>query len=307
MTATGLVRETPFLLEPLRGLESRLADIGRAELGSILAPVVERLHEPLEPGELHGVAMAALSFCKRLYTNARSGEALILARAVLFQAKLASDPLLERLASTVCGLLAADTARRRRGDGALRKCPSPGRRRSGGSERNLEQPGPCDGHRGKLRHGGALLPAGNRPLEGRTPIRCIPRYVAWMNLAKSHFELELIVEGLAVAARRAHVGATEEFRERDLTGALSLRREPRSSSRRVGARSPRPSHTFARLSAMADRDSNPARPDRGCYRSCGLRGRRSGRADIALTRLEGSTSPCARDARLASRHARVRR
>src|SRR6185437_6637688 len=106
---TALVREVPQLLEPLRGLDERLSEIGRAALGSILAPIVERLREPLEPAQLERVAVPSLAFCKRLYTNARSGEALILARAVLFQAALADDAMLERLASTVCGLLAADT------------------------------------------------------------------------------------------------------------------------------------------------------------------------------------------------------
>ncbi len=51
-----------------------------------------------------------MGLCRRLFAGARSADALPLARALLAQSILADDPVLERRASGVCGLLAADTA-----------------------------------------------------------------------------------------------------------------------------------------------------------------------------------------------------
>src|SRR5215831_9132870 len=97
------------LLEPLRQAEGRLATIPRTELAALLAPLVERLHDDL-PASAAQVPDAALAFCRRLYANARSGDALPLARAVLVQADIRGDLGLERRAATACGLLSADTA-----------------------------------------------------------------------------------------------------------------------------------------------------------------------------------------------------
>src|SRR5215472_6583779 len=93
------------LLEPLRRAEAGLPALPRPELARLLAPLVERLHQPLPPGEAVPVSDAALAFCRRLYAHARSGDALPLARAVLAQAALAGEAALERRAATACGLL----------------------------------------------------------------------------------------------------------------------------------------------------------------------------------------------------------
>jgi len=285
MTA-ALVRETPPLLEPLLGLEPRLAGIGRAELASLMVPIVERLREPLEGGELERVAMPLLSFCKRLYTNARSGEALILARAVLFQAALRNDSSLERLASVACGLLAADT-----GDvveavehyvNALR----------------LTGDDPVEASTIWNNLGLAMGIAGNYEMAGRCYQRAIDlvhrdsnplyhRYVACVNLSQSHFHVGSYREGL-VAADRALMEQMEEFRERDLSVALFLRRNLVRLLVAVGRISDA-EHHVNEATRLADRMRTPraliaASTARAVYELA------LGNDDLALTRLEGALS-----------------
>ena len=284
--STGLVREMPPLLEPLRGLEARLSEIGRAELSAMLAPLVERLHEPLDPAEFGAVAMPALAFCKRLYTNARSGEALILARGVLFQATLTNDLPVERLASVACGLLAADTgdvveavehyvnALRLTGDDPVE---------ASGIWNNL---------------GLAMGIAGNFEMAGRCYQRSIdlvrkttdplyPRYVACVNLAQSHFHIGSHSEGL-VAADLALMEQTEEFRERDLSVALFLRRNLVRLLVAVG-RVADAEHHVNEASRLADQMRTPraliaASTARAVYELA------LGINDVGLTRLETALS-----------------
>jgi hypothetical protein len=108
MPSNGLLLEAPHVLDPLRGIEATIPEIGRAELAAALVPLIARLHEALGAREREELCGFAIEFCRRLYSNARSGDALALARAMLFQAFISVDLPLERRASTVCGLLAAD-------------------------------------------------------------------------------------------------------------------------------------------------------------------------------------------------------
>ncbi|HXS53816.1 MAG TPA: HD domain-containing phosphohydrolase [Usitatibacter sp.] len=283
---TALVREVPQLLEPLRGLDERLSEIGRAELGSILAPIVERLREPLERAQLERVAMPLLVLCKRLYTNARSGEALTVARAVLFQAKLGNDSSLERFASVACGLLAADT-----GDvveavehyvNALR----------------LVGDDPLEASAIWNNLGLAMGIAGNFEMAGRCYQRTIDlvhrdsnplyhRYVACVNLAQSHFHVGSHADGL-VAADRALMEQTDEFVERDLSAALFLRRNLVRLLVAVG-RVPDAEHHVNEATRLADRMRTPraliaASTARAVYELA------LGNEDLALTRLETALS-----------------
>ncbi|HEX6633420.1 MAG TPA: hypothetical protein VF038_05595, partial [Usitatibacter sp.] len=206
----GLLHETSDLLEPLRALEPRLSEIGRAELAAGLKPVVERLKAPLPAAEWRELAPYALSLCRRLYSNARSGDALILARGVLFQAALTRDPVLERRASMVCGLLAADTA-----DiveavehyvNALRLAS--------------DDPVEASGIWNNI--GLAMGIAGNYEMAGRCYQRAIglpacveepvyARYAACMNLAQSKMETGAYSDGL-VSAEKARYEETADFR-----------------------------------------------------------------------------------------------
>jgi putative two-component system response regulator len=219
---TSLIQELPSVLEPLRGLEPRIGEIGRTEMAAILAPVIERLHERLPAGEAVELATATIAFCRRLYANGRSGDALPLARALLAQAALAEDPGMERRAATVCGLLAADSA-----DvveaiehyvHALRVVGDD-RTEASGIWNNI---------------GLAMAIAGNPEMAGRCYQRAVElvksdsdpvyvRYAAWVNLAQSNFQLGCHEDGLTFADR-ALMEQTEEFRDRDLHVALLLRR-----------------------------------------------------------------------------------
>ncbi len=219
---TSLVQEMPSVLEPLRGLEPRIGELGRAELAAVLAPVIERLHERLPAGEAAEVAPSILAFCRRLYANARSGDALPLARAVLAQTVLAGDPVLERRAATVCGLLSADSA-----DvvGAIEHHVRA--LRLAGDDR-IEASGIWNNI------GLAMAIAGNAEMAGRCYQRSVDlvksepdpvyaRYVAWVNLAQSNFQLGCHEEGL-IFADRALMEQTGAIRDRDLHVALLLRR-----------------------------------------------------------------------------------
>ncbi len=110
MTNAPGVQTDPALSELLPALEARLPTLDRRELAEAMAPVVDRLNSPIPADRRAAVAEAVMGSCRRLFASARSGDALPLARALLSQAVLAGDAVLERRASGVCGLLAADTA-----------------------------------------------------------------------------------------------------------------------------------------------------------------------------------------------------
>lgn len=104
------VQADPAFLALLPALEARLPTLERGELAEAMAPVMARLQEPIPADQRAPVAEAVMGLCRRLFAGARSADALPLARALLSQSILADDPVLERRASGVCGLLAADTA-----------------------------------------------------------------------------------------------------------------------------------------------------------------------------------------------------
>ncbi len=110
MTAVPEARTDAYCVDFLRQLEPRVSQLDRPELADALAPLIARLNEPIPGPERDAVTEAVLAFCRRLYANSRSGDALPLARGLLSQAALAGDPVLERRAAGTCGLLAADTA-----------------------------------------------------------------------------------------------------------------------------------------------------------------------------------------------------
>ena len=110
MTTVPEVLPESVFLERLHFLESRVEQLDRRDLAAATAPLVARLGERLPEASRGEVAEAVLGFCRRLFGCARSGDALPIARALLSQAVLADDGVLERRASSACGLLAGDTA-----------------------------------------------------------------------------------------------------------------------------------------------------------------------------------------------------
>ena len=269
-------------LEPLEGLEHRLPTLGRGELGRLLMPFVHRLQEPLPAAQVPEVVDAALSLCRRLYANARSGDALPLARAVLAQSAIARDPALERRAATACGLLSADTA-----DivGAIEHHVRALRLAAG-------DPVEMSGVWNNI--GLAMGIAGNYELAGRCYQRAVDlleaerepvytRYAACVNLAQSNFQVGAFEEGLGFAHRALNEQCTR-FREQDLHVALLLRRNLARLLVAVGRFEEAGPHVAEAL-AIADELRTPraliaAQTARAVHELA------IGRTDVALTRLE---------------------
>jgi putative two-component system response regulator len=272
------------LLEPLRQAEPRLATLPRAELAHLLAPLIERLHARLPDGEAAGVPDAALAFCRRLYANARSGEALPLARAVLAQAALAGDGALERRAATACGLLSADTA-----DlvGAIEhhvqalRLAGDDRIEASGVWNNI---GLAMGIAGNYEMAAKCYQRSINLLEGHAGA-VYARYAACMNLAHCHFQLGECMDGLSIASR-ALEEETAGFRERDLMAVLRLRRNLVRLLVREGRVADAEPYV-AEASALAQQINTP----RALIASATARAvfeLANGQSDVALTRLEAA-------------------
>jgi HD-GYP domain-containing protein (c-di-GMP phosphodiesterase class II) len=270
------------LLEPLRQAEGRLATVSRAELAQILAPLVERLHERLPAGAAATVPNAALAFCHRLYSHARSGDALPLGRAVLAQAALSGNVTLERQAAGACGLLSADTADLvgaiEHHVQALRLCGQDHIKASG-VWNNI---------------GIAMGIAGNYEMAARCYQRSIQlseperepvynRYLAYVNLSYALLQVEMIEEGL----RYGHMALREQtqaFRERDLLNALLLERNLVRllvAAQRTAEAEPH----VSQANALAEQIRTPralvaATTTRAVFELA------DGRTDVALTRFE---------------------
>src|SRR6185436_13797170 len=88
----------------------RFAALGRGELREALEPHFLRLQASLPADEARQAVDNALALCRTLYANARSAEALVLARSALERARAIGEPGLLRKACTACGVLSADTA-----------------------------------------------------------------------------------------------------------------------------------------------------------------------------------------------------
>jgi putative two-component system response regulator len=286
MPSHGLLLEAPHVLDPVRGIEATISEIGRAELASALGPLIGRLHEVLGEAEREELCVYGMKLCRRLYSNARSGDALPLARAVLFQGFLSRAVDIERGASTVCGLLAADVgdvveavehyvnALRLAGDDRLE---------AGAVWNNI---------------GIAMRIAGNYEMAGRCYQRALDlvrshaapfyfRYVTCVNLAQSHFQVSSFADGLRFG-EQALAEQTEEFRDKDPLVALLLRRNLVRLLVALG-RVPEAEAHVAEATTLADRIRTPrariaAAITRSVYELA------LGQTDVSLTRLENALS-----------------
>ncbi len=272
------------VVQDLHGLHARLSELGKVELRMALAPVVGRLHEPLEAKEMRDAVDASVALCKLMYSRARSAEALPLANALFAQASLAHDERSMRRAAVLCGLMAADST-----DvvGAIEHYVA-ALRIPAAADPALEASGIWNNI------GLAMGIAGNYELAARCYQRCIAltdalpgdvynRYIGHVNLADSLYQSGAIEEGLGFA-QRALREQTLEFRERDLHNALLLERNLVRllvASGRAGDAEPH----VAQCSVLADRSQSPraliaAAATRATYELA------LGQTDFALTRLE---------------------
>jgi putative two-component system response regulator len=269
-------------IDALRQLESRLASVGREELSEALAPVIRQFNGAMPPAEAAAAAEAALAFCRRLYANARSGDALPLARAVLAQAVASRSGALERRAATACGLLAADTA-----DvvGAVEyhvralRLAGDDRVEASGVWNNI---GLAMGIAGNYDMAAKCYQRALQLAEGE-PQPVYSRYMAYMNLAHAQLQLERVGEGLECATRALRE-QTRAFREADLHSALLLER----NVVRLLVAANRPADAQAHVeeaTALSERLLTPraivaAATTRAVFELA------RGQTDVALTRLE---------------------
>jgi tetratricopeptide (TPR) repeat protein len=222
VTAEASVRNTDPALEILQALDARvLATTGRADLARMLAPVLSRLGEGMEPKDSEAFSRATLKACQLLHTSARSREALALARALLAHARANGQPLIERHASSACGILCADV-----GDpvGAIEHQVDALR---------LAQDDRVAAARAWNNIGLAMSVAGHSAMASRCYERALRtletvhgaadvRYHALLNLAQSEFDATAYEEGL-VAAQLALASETPSTAGAHMD-ALRLRR-----------------------------------------------------------------------------------
>lgn len=269
------------MLELLGRLEPAL---DRREFAQALAPVTARLCAALPGEERATVAEGVLALCRRLYSGARSSDALPLAQALLAQAGIAGDAVLERRASSACGLLAADTA------DVVGAVAYHARALSLAAQEDdrVEQ------SRTWNNIGLAFGVAGNHELESRCYRRALAlvrpvaghvysRYTASANLANALYSLGDEEEGLE-HARAALRELTPAFVEQDLLCAILLRRNLVRLLIAAG-RLPDVGEHIAAVAALADRARTPrafvaAATTRAAYEIA------TGSTDIALTRLD---------------------
>ncbi len=191
---------------------------------SDISPLLQRLQAPLAASELHEVVGSALTLCRVLYQNARSGDALPLARAVLAQCTEARDAALIRRAAMVCGHLATDTGDLVRGIEhhvqALRLATAAGDTVE--MSRMWVNIGTVTGVSGNFDMASrcfmralALVEDHEEPLQGR--------YAACGNLADCYYQAGNLDKGLQYA-ERSLLELTPEFRDQDLYAAILLRR-----------------------------------------------------------------------------------
>jgi len=288
MTATPTGVTAPFAAGELVHLESRLPLLGRRELGEELQPLLASLQVLVPAGERGALCDAALSICRRIYANARSIDALPLARAVLAQATLANDQVLMRRASTACGLLLADSADIA---GALEQHVQSLRLASAAGDA-------IEMSRTWNNIGLALSVSGNHDMARRCYLRALAlvqeddgpvysRYAACANLANSLCALGETGEGLEYA-NRALEELIPAYVEQDSYGVMILHRNLvllLVSSRRVEEAEPH----VAVVATLATQVKTPrafitAATTRAAYEIA------VGRSDLALTRLDGALS-----------------
>ncbi len=288
MIATPEDRLESPTLDLLGRLSERLSTLDRREVAEALAPVLACLQERLPDAERAPVTEAVLALCRDLYANARSGDALPLAQSLLAQAGIAGDAVLERRASSACGLLAADIA-----DvvGAI-AYHARSLAIAAAHEDRVEQ------SRTWNNIGLAFGVAGNYELAVRCYLRAVAlvesvaapvysRCTAWSNLAHSLFQMGEFAAGLRYG-QLALGELTPGFLEQDVYGALLLRRNLVRLLIATGQVAQAEAHAQV-CAQLAQRTRTPrsvvaAATTRAAYELA------IGQIDIALTRLDDALS-----------------
>jgi len=109
LNAECFSQETLSLAASLEEAETRLLDREHPASYRDFTVLLQRMHEPQEESEAAAACKVALRLCQRLYSSARSFEALPFGHANLALSEYANDANLLRWAHTACGLLLTDT------------------------------------------------------------------------------------------------------------------------------------------------------------------------------------------------------
>ena len=212
------------LLDLLRETQPQLPQQGADQIRDVLAPIVARLREPWRDEDATAIVDQAFAVCRLLYNAARSGEALMLAQAMLEQPEIARHELLVRRAAIMCGLLSADS-----GDvpGAMEYYVRSLRLATRAGDK--AQTGLIWNNIGL-----AMTISGHHDLAARCYERALaqseegtrPSYVYYLasgNLANAHFHLGNIEEGIRYGELWLRE-MTPSLRERDLYAAILYHR-----------------------------------------------------------------------------------
>jgi putative two-component system response regulator len=286
VTVASGVRPEPAPLDILRTLQPTAAKLDRREFAESISPLLSRFQALMPSEERAAVAEGVVAFCRHMYGIARSGDALPLAQGMLAQAILADDPVLERRASTMCGLLCGDTV-----DivGAIAY-------HSRALALAESQAGLVDQATAWTNIGVAFSTAGNDELAVRCWRRAVAtveplpgsprvRYTACCNLAHGLFQLGEIDEGLRFATRALAL-ADPAWVAADPGNAILIRRTIVWLLIAAGRTAEAKDHVAA-TAELAARAATPraliaAGTTRATYEIA------VGQTDIALTRLEDS-------------------
>ena len=254
--------------------------VSEDSVGALLA----RLRAPLPAAEVDSAVDSALATCRRLYGNARSRDALPLARAALAQCTRAGDRNLIVRAATACGLLSSDMA-----DlvGAI-EYHVQALRIAMADENRVEMSRTW----GNIGH--TIGITGNFNLSVRCYRRSLAlvephegpiysRFSACTNLADNYYQLGRVDEGLTFAVRALRE-MTPEFRDQDPYSAILLHRNLVRLYLAAGRRQEAASHVSEALRLAEGATSARARIaadiTRASYELA------TGRSDVALTRLD---------------------
>lgn len=287
-TAPGEVpaASAPAVAARLATIGPLVPQLGREALHRALLPVIERFTAAADDAGAVPDAFAGLEFCRRLFGQARSGDALALAGAIHDYSKRSGDRELARRAGAHWGLLRADT-----GDyvGAI-EC------HAASLQLAQEEDNAVEASRAWVNIGSAFSAAGNHPLAiaayrraigalERTPGRVFSRYAACLNIAHSAYHLGDCEEGL-LYAHLAQSELDDAMRAQDALTDLILHRNfvlLLVAAGRAGEAEPHVIEATRRAETIpGPRAALSAAVTRATWEAA------TGQTEFALTRLDGA-------------------
>lgn len=224
LTSAYLAHSSPSLFDMLEEAETSLLRQHEPASYRSFTALLDRLKSPLAPDQALPSSDTTLRLCQKLYANGRSFDALPFALAISLQAGFHEDTVLQRRASTACGLLLADTSDFA---GAV-ECHTRSLRIAASAEDVVEM------SRVWNNIGVAFMTTGHFKLAAgcfrrslaqieKVPGPVFSRYSAQINLAHCYFYLNDCDAGLE-AAGQASKALTPGFIEIDPYGAILLKR-----------------------------------------------------------------------------------